>query len=483
MSEATPPVRRLLEPPEPGTAAARVRQARQALLEASSSAEQIEQTGLESAVLALRQALSNAGLAQAAHHCIELAGSFHWVPSSSPTQLAELNQWVYPRSLRRYQLAILDGHAFSLQLGNASYVLQRCNADPDRNHLLLQREGDHSLWWLPSEECSEGYRLEASALRPADGSAAVGTNPAVPAVVRAGNSNFAHFLWNELDPLLRLAGTQRTLELVQDTDTVLNLGELDGVQRLGGAPPAEHNSVRLGGTLVSEQARRTVLAALAKEVSTPLPAQRPQPLVLLGVRGPGRRELRNEVAFLSALIDALTRHFQRPLILLDGFTYQHNNQDHPQAEERERACTARAREIMQRCPQAQLENLSGLNFASWLQRSEGVRFYVSHEGTMQHKLGWLRPEIPGLILVGSARAEAIAHWHRLQCEGAGALTTLPTDLMRQEPITAAEQAQEQERNQPFEILNIERAVALTMQQITAELELPEPAQTAAADES
>jgi hypothetical protein len=206
-------------------------------------------------------------------------------------------------------------------------------------------------------------------------------------------------------------------------------------------------------------------------------------LVLLGVRGPGRRELRNEVAFLSALIDALTRHFQRPLILLDGFTYQHNNQDQPQAQERERACTARVREIMQRCPQAQLENLSGLNFASWLQRSEGVRFYVSHEGTMQHKLGWLCPEIPGLILVGSARAEAIAHWHRLQCEGAGALTTLPTDLMRQEPIAATEQAQEQERNQPFEILNIERAVALTMQQITAELELPEPAQTAAADES
>jgi hypothetical protein len=125
MSEAPPPVRRLLEPPEPGTAAARVRQARQALLEASSSAEQIEHTGLESAVLALGQALTNAGLAQAANQCVELAGSFHWVNSSSPAQLAELNQWVYPRSLRRYQLVILDGHVFSLQLGDARYQLQR----------------------------------------------------------------------------------------------------------------------------------------------------------------------------------------------------------------------------------------------------------------------------------------------------------------------------------------------------------------------
>lgn len=56
---------------------------------------------------------------------------------------------------------------------------------------------------------------------------------------------------------------------------------------------------------------------------------RPQPLILLGVRGPGRRELRNEVTLMQALIDAITQHFHRPLILLDGFTYQHNNHQHP----------------------------------------------------------------------------------------------------------------------------------------------------------
>ena len=189
------------------------------------------------------------------------------------------------------------------------------------------------------------------------------------------------------------------------------------------------------------------------------------------MRGPGRRELRNEVAYFQGLIAALTQQFQRPLILLDGFTYQHNNQRQVQAQQREQDCTARVQEIIEACPQAQLESLSGLGFAAWLQRSEGVRFYVTHEGTMQHKLGWLRPQIPGLCLVGSPHARAIATWHRQQCEGAGLLFTLPTDLYAQDPATATT-ADAELHNQPFQITNLQRAIALSMDLIRSQLEIP-----------
>jgi hypothetical protein len=101
-----------------------------------------------------------------------------------------------------------------------------------------------------------------------------------------------------------------------------------------------------------------------------------------------------------------------------------------------------------------------------LQRSEGIRFYVTHEGTMQHKVGWLRPRIPGLVLVGSADAAAIASWHRLQCEGAGVLTTLPPALFAQEASGAAIPPLEQ-RNRPFRILDIDLAVDFTMALIAA----------------
>ena len=483
MAKPQPSIRHLLLGPDQGGAVGRLRRAREALLQAGTAPEVIEQIGLESATLALGQALSQAGLEQAAQRCCDLAGSFGPSSASAPTSLAELNSWVYPRSLRRYQLAILNKQALNVELAGASFELRGCRADPDRNHLLLQQRDNASLWWLSSNECADGYLLSDSSLRPAEpGSDSGGLNKQEPVLVRAGNSNFAHFLWNELDPLLRLIDAGHSLAVVQDTDTVLNLAQLDGISRVEPELLNSHQSVRLGGTLVTGKARQTVMDALAREVERPLPVHRPQPLILLGVRGPGRRELRNEVRFMQALIDAITQHFHRPLILLDGFTYQHNNHQHPLSQQREQACRTRVEQILQHCRQAQLDNLCGLDFATWLQRSEGVRFYVTHEGTMQHKLGWLRPEIPGLCLVGSSRAEAIALWHRQQCEGAGTLATLPIELYQQDPIEQPHD-QEQERNQPFEIRDIERAVALTMHQITTQLELPEPSGAPAADHS
>jgi hypothetical protein len=484
VAEPQPSIRNLLLDPDQGGAVGRLRRAREALLQAGTAPDVIEQIGLESATLALGQALSQAGFVQAAQRCCDLAASYGPGSTSSPSSLAELNRWVYPRSLRRYQLAILNKQPLDVELVGASFELRGCRADPDRNHLLLQRRDNASLWWLSSNECANGYLLSASTLRPADHPAPDpdGFNNQEPVLVRAGNSNFAHFLWNELDPLLRLIDAGQSLAVVQDTDTVLNLAQLDGISRVDPALLSNHQSVRLGGTLVTGKARQTVIDALAREVEGPLPVRRPQPLILLGVRGPGRRELRNEVTFMQALIDAITQHFHRPLILLDGFTYQHNNQQHPLSQEREQACQTRVKQILQHCRAAQLENLCGLGFATWLQRTEGVRFYVSHEGTMQHKLGWLRPEIPGLCLVGSSRAEAIALWHRQQCEGASTLATLPIELYQQDPIEQPHD-QEQERNQPFEIRDIARAVALTMHQITTQLELPEQSGTPAADQS
>jgi hypothetical protein len=92
---------------------------------------------------------------------------------------------------------------------------------------------------------------------------------------------------------------------------------------------------------------------------------------------------------------------------------------------------------------------------------------------MHHKLGWLRPEIPSLCLVGSVHAAAIVTWHRKQCEGAGPIATLPVELFRQQP-RPADQPESEERNQPFELLAIPQAVALILREITAQLELTTP---------
>ena len=455
----------LMVEPDQGSPASRQRRARQALDQARSlgaPTPTLEAQAQAAALQCLGQALAASGLLQAATCTRELAATTECLgPKDKPTvDLQVLDRWVHPRSIRRYQEWILRGQGFQLQLDDGTYELVGCRADLDRNRLLLRRYRDGFLQVLLSSECGEGYALTGQPLQapgPEDGLFA----PLGPAIVRTGNENFAHFLWNELDPILEMLRSGQPLEVVQDTDTVLALAELAGVRCLDLPALSQRTSIRLGGTLVTERARQTVLAALRAAPLEPLPAERARPLILLGVRGPGRRELANEEQYYGALIAALRQAYPSGLILLDGFTYQGHGRGVGVVEQREQACTARIERIITTCGGSQLENLSGLGFPAWLQRSEGIRFYVTHEGTMQHKVGWLRPQIPGLVLVGSADAAAIASWHRQQCEGAGVVATLPPALFAQEASPTAIPPLEQ-RNRPFRILDIDVAVELTM---------------------
>ena len=474
----------LMVDPHQGSPASRQRRARQALDQARSlgaPGPTLEALVQAAALQCLGQALAASGLQQAAICTREvLATAGCSAPTDKPTvDLQVLDRWVHPRSIRRYQDWILRGQGYRLQLDDGTYDLVGCRADLDRNRLLLRRCQDGLVQVLLSSECGDGYALTGQPLQapgPHDGLGA----PLGPAIVRTGNENFAHFLWNELDPILEVLGSGQPLEVVQDTDTVLALGTLPGVRCLDSPALSQRTSVRLGGTLVTERARRRVLTALRAEPLEPLPAERATPLILLGVRGPGRRDLANEEQYYAALIAALRLAYPTGLIVLDGFTYQGHGRGVEVVQQREQACTARIGRIITACGGSQLENLSGLGFPGWLQRSEGIRFYVTHEGTMQHKVGWLRPQIPGLVLVGSADAVAIASWHRQQCEGAGVVATLPPALFAQDASPTAIPPEEQ-RNRPFRILDLDVAVELTMALIAATMNPGMNATTNAAD--
>ena len=464
----------LMVDPDQGSPASRQRRARQALDQARSLGAlppTLESLAQVAALQCLGQALAASGLQQAAICTREVAATTGCPsPTDKPAvDLQVLDRWVHPRSIRRYQEWILRGQGFQLQLGDGIHELVGCRADLDRNRLLLRRCQDGLMQVLLSSECGEGYALTGQPLQ-APGPEGGLFAPLGPAIVRAGNENFAHFLWNELDPILEMLGSGSPLEVVQDTDTVLTLAALPGVRCLDSKVLSQRTSVRLGGTLVTERARQTVLASLRAEPLEPLPAERARPLILLGVRGPGRRELANEEQYFVALIAALRQAYPSGLILLDGFTYQGHGRGVGVVQQREQACTARIERIITTCGGSQLDNLSGLGFPAWLQRSEGIRFYVTHEGTMQHKVGWLRPQIPGLVLVGSADAAAIASWHRQQCEGAGVLATLPPALFAQEASPTAIPPFEH-RNRPFRILDIDLAVELTMALVAATINL------------
>jgi hypothetical protein len=132
-------------------------------------------------------------------------------------------------------------------------------------------------------------------------------------------------------------------------------------------------------------------------------------------------------------------------ICLDGFTFQNNNRHDQTSLARSEAVAARISSIQAACPGIDLESLHGLSFEAYLPRVAEASFYITYEGTIQHKIGWFYPQIPGLCLVAGPYAEAIGNWHCAQCEGANQLAVLPTGL-----LLHATNGDPAKRDQPFE---------------------------------
>ena len=376
------------------------------------------------------------------------------IANSPALSLQELEAWVHPLSLRRYQQLIVDQIPFDLEIEAEVYSFVRCRTSPGTNRLELRRSRDGAPFELISDTCGNGFSLEQA--RPQPLAAALATNP-LPSgapVLRAGDGNFAHFLWNELDPLLKLADRAKQqgqrLPVVQDSDTILDLAQLPGVERLPAEVLEQRPSVHAGAMWVSDAARTTALAALGAPQQAQRASQDP-PLLVLGLRGPGRCELRNEEALLIGLIQRLQQRWPGLRIALDGFTFQHNNLRDRSCRERTQAIEERVARIRAACPGVALDSLTGLTFEDYLPRVAGASVYVTHEGTIQHKIGWFYPRIPGICLVAGDHAKAIALWHLAQCEGSSSLEVLPAGLLvHPDPSQATESQAIDLRNQPFE---------------------------------
>ena len=371
-----------------------------------------------------------------------------------PFSLQDLDAWMLHRSLRRYQKLVFDQVDFSVRIDDVEYVFESCIATNSVNRLLLSRRGDGALFELVSDRCGSGFSLEAG---PGQLLAIALENSPLPSgkpVLRIGDANFAHFIWNELDPLLHLISCAQEhggcVGVVQDSDSILNLGTLPGVELLGAEVLERQPSVHVGAMWVSAAARKVALATLGAPLeATRRPAH--SPMLILGVRGSGRRELRNEVDLLSDLIKRLHQGWPELRIVLDGFTFQHNNCNDPGSLARAKAIADRIDQIQAACPEIELESLNGLSFEAYLPRVAEASMYVTHEGTIQHKIGWFYPQIPGVCLVAGEHAEAVASWHRAQCDGVPQLSVLPVGLLihvaRGE--TSADVADAEQRNQAF----------------------------------
>lgn len=245
----------------------------------------------------------------------------------------------------------------------------------------------------------------------------------------------------------------------QDNETILDLGGVAGFFRVdgGGAAP-KGPSLYVGSEVVSEEVRECIKSQLA-----PISREGRQTMrglvsggvrICLGIRGSGKRELTNEVDFYVALIHSFDPG-QEVIFFLDGFTRQRNYIDSNVFRERQVSCGERIAKIISRCDSYRLVSLNGLSIDDFLLVARTFSFYVTHAGTMHHKVGWLYPEIPSILLTGHRNPGAAAQWHRENGGFPSAIGWLPPHLMEHARATGSG---EPERDVPFRIRDIGEAV-------------------------
>ncbi|MFM7550191.1 MAG: hypothetical protein ACKO8I_15275 [Cyanobacteriota bacterium] len=342
-----------------------------------------------------------------------------------PAAAEALNAWEAPQIGRAWQLMLL--RSGNIILNGQQYPYGTVAISHDQYEL---RPHDPALPRFITTDAAQGWALHgvvqdgavislsdsAAQLNPETEllAAAESRNADIdpsqqPRAVRIGHSNFAHFLWNNLPALIswesevaaRVAAGEATLHYYPASEGQFrSLGSPEELlpklaQSLSETyiwPPV--NSLRLGSTLVSLQARERVMASL--KTCPPTPASEPR--LWLGVRPPNRgRSPLNTVQFFRELV-TLWPAVTGGDVVVDCYTPSDKSSASNHDEKRIQEAAAVVDSIVQDVPQGvRILTTRDLLLRESLALAGGAAFYVCSPGTIQHKIGWILNK-PGLIL-------------------------------------------------------------------------------------
>jgi hypothetical protein len=223
---------------------------------------------------------------------------------------------------------------------------------------------------------------------------------------------------------------------------------------------------------------RRAVAKLAERIRSPEADQLAQRMkaaryaLWISVRGAGPRTPLNFGEWVGATLRALEeRHFE-PFVAFDGLSIQPtftldswvrgaNSRDQIRRE-RELVESVMARSGFE------YAYLGGLPLYDAFYLSRFASFFVCHSGSLQHKVKWMRPNLPGLVHANVQRSDGEYAWDAtLDAERS---RFIPTRFIRDEkpagygdqPVTFA--------NYPYWIEPVEEAADWTAQHIASALE-------------
>lgn len=303
-----------------------------------------------------------------------------------------------------------------------------------------------------------------------------------------GHPNFAHNLWNELSALDSWLESMPSIppdlsmhcqfEPFGKIESIFPaLSTLD-VTRGTAVRPGLHRRLisRIGSTLITVKVRERIVSAMKL-----LAEERGQghgtefdgdgTTFWITIRPPvGGRGCLNQVDFLSALVLRLATEVPKVRFIFDGFSLPVDlsaSSGFAQLEnlyrDRIQIVKSIASEIIDRVKSQlspELESsrmfmdISGADLAYAIMLGANADYYVSHAGSIQHKIGWLH-DVPGYIHTCTAGlAPGAQRWVASKLENGQLPDFIEREFVEDQPANEGVAT----RNVDYKIVNINRAV-------------------------
>lgn len=334
--------------------------------------------------------------------------------------LDELNNWWHKsNNVRNYQYLIVSQETFFLEFKNNKYEFYQSKVENNTNTLIFKDLNSNNFYKLKSQDCANGFslinQLEKQSLN---------FSKYDKVVVHAGQYNFAHFIWNELSALFLLfhkrnfyftynKAHESFLNFENFLDPKFKKYKLDKnfVQN------PDHNFLKVGGTYICKKISSSLNGLFKNNI-------RPKKFFYLyiGVKGYNKQRcIINEFEFYKELMSQLSKSIPNIFFIIDGFSFLNNIHkntsyfsDHYD----------QSQEIINKLlgffkhNKINFKVINGYSLHKSLEIIKLTDFYITHEGTMHHKINWFFPQKKGFMITGSSFSLHAGMWHSAQCYGA-----------------------------------------------------------------
>jgi hypothetical protein len=277
-----------------------------------------------------------------------------------------------------------------------------------------------------------------------------------PLCLVVGDTNFAHYAWNQLSALddlplaeihhdVRVVATQQPLGPMHEILPALPPWEVEVL------PDTSLQALNRPGLVFTPVGAHLITAALCGKINTFAAQQMTArtrtvseqlraasgPVLWLSVRTRNRTAV-NQHEMLEALGSAFLDAAAGSRVLIDGYSLAHDLAAYPDYHRNEAAAVLAAdttaaevlAEALTRHAPGRIEVAVGLTVAESIALARHASFYFCHHGTVQHKVGWFT-STPGVVHCNRAiLTDAPAGWVAAQSEVARPPAYLPPDLVQ-----------------------------------------------------